>query len=144
MLRHLRELRVADASEYESASSSTPSIFAAGELVDVIGTSKGRGFQGVVKRHGFRGGPQDPRPVRPLSGRRARSARATTPGPGFKGLRMAGQMGNDRVTVQNLEGRASRSASATCSCVRGAVPGRAQRPGDGQQGRAESIGVRSR
>jgi large subunit ribosomal protein L3 len=76
--------------------------FAEGELVDVIGTSKGRGFQGVVKRHGFRGGPkthgQSDRLRAPGS-----IGSSATPGRVFKGLRMAGRMGGDRVTVQNLK-----------------------------------------
>jgi large subunit ribosomal protein L3 len=68
----------------------------------VTGTSKGRGFQGVVKRHGFRGGPkthgQSDRLRAPGS-----IGSSATPGRVFKGMRMAGRMGNDRVTVQNLK-----------------------------------------
>jgi large subunit ribosomal protein L3 len=80
----------------------TADAFAEGELVDITGTSKGRGFQGVVKRHGFRGGPkthgQSDRLRAPGS-----IGSSATPGRVFKGLRMAGRMGNDRVTVQNLK-----------------------------------------
>jgi large subunit ribosomal protein L3 len=79
----------------------TADAFAEGELVDVTGTSKGRGFQGVVKRHGFRGGPkthgQSDRLRAPGS-----IGSSATPGRVFKGMRMAGRMGNDRVTIQNL------------------------------------------
>src|SRR4029077_10308783 len=78
------------------------SLFAVGESVDIVGTSKGKGFQGGVKRHGFRGGPkthgQSDRTRAPGS-----IGSSATPGRVFKGLRMAGRMGNDRVTVQNLK-----------------------------------------
>ena len=77
------------------------SMFAVGELVDVAATSKGKGFAGVVKRYHFRGGPkthgQSDRHRRPGS-----IGSGTTPGRVYKGLRMAGRMGNERVTVQNL------------------------------------------
>ena len=73
-----------------------------GQMVDVTGTSKGKGFQGGVKRHGFAGGPkthgQSDRLRAPGS-----IGSSATPGRVFKGMRMAGRMGNDRVTVQNLE-----------------------------------------
>ena len=76
--------------------------FVGGELVDVIGTSKGRGFQGGMKRHGFHGGPkthgQSDRWRAPGS-----IGSSATPGRVMKGMRMAGHMGTDRVTVQNLE-----------------------------------------
>ena len=76
--------------------------FTAGELVDVTGTSKGKGFQGGVKRHGFGGGPkthgQSDRQRAPGS-----IGSSATPGRVFKGMKMAGHMGNERVTVQNLE-----------------------------------------
>jgi large subunit ribosomal protein L3 len=77
-------------------------VFAEGEVIDVTGTSKGRGFQGGVKRHGFAGGPkthgQSDRHRAPGS-----IGSSATPGRVFKGMRMAGHMGNDRVTVQNLK-----------------------------------------
>jgi large subunit ribosomal protein L3 len=77
-------------------------LFKLGDIIDVVGTSKGKGFQGVVKRHGFRGGPathgQSDRERAPGS-----LGSGTTPGRVFKGLRMAGRMGGDRVTVQNLQ-----------------------------------------
>jgi large subunit ribosomal protein L3 len=101
MSRTLREVDVDDASEYEVGQVVKADTFAEGDLVDVIGTSKGRGFQGVVKRHGFRGGPkthgQSDRLRAPGS-----IGSSATPGRVFKGMRMAGRMGNDRVTVQNL------------------------------------------
>ena len=102
MSRTLREVKVSDASDMAVGQVITADAFAEGELVDVTGTSKGRGFQGVVKRHGFRGGPkthgQSDRLRVPGS-----IGSSATPGRVFKGLRMAGRMGNDRVTIQNLK-----------------------------------------
>jgi len=95
--------------------------FAAGEFVDVTGTSKGRGFQGGVKRHGFNGGPRTHGQSDRL--RAPGSIGATsTPGRVFKGLRMAGHMGADKVTVQNL--RVIRvDAERNILLVEGSVPG---------------------
>lgn len=102
MSRTLREVRTDDSSEFSVGQVLKADEFAAGELVDVTGTSKGRGFQGGVKRHGFRGGPrthgQSDRLRAPGS-----IGSSATPGRVFKGLRMAGRMGNDRVTIQNLK-----------------------------------------
>jgi large subunit ribosomal protein L3 len=88
--------------EFKLGDSFDVSIFQPGEFVDVIGTSKGKGFQGVVKRHGFRGvGGQ-------THGQHNRGRAPGSLGPGstpsrvFKGMRMAGRMGGERVTVQNL------------------------------------------
>lgn len=101
MSRTLREVRADDASEFSVGQVITADAFAQGERVDVIGTSKGRGFQGVVKRHGFSGGPkthgQSDRLRAPGS-----IGSSATPGRVFKGMRMAGRMGGDRVTIQNL------------------------------------------
>ena len=102
MSRTLREVRTDDPSEFSVGQVITADAFGEGDLVDVIGTSKGRGFQGVVKRHGFRGGPkthgQSDRHRAPGS-----IGSSATPGRVFKGMRMAGRMGGDRVTVQNLK-----------------------------------------
>jgi large subunit ribosomal protein L3 len=102
MSRTLREVQADDASEFSVGQVITADEFAPGELVDVTGTSKGRGFQGGVKRHGFRGGPrthgQSDRLRAPGS-----IGSSATPGRVFKGLKMAGRMGGDRVTVQNLK-----------------------------------------
>lgn len=102
MSRKLREVGVDDASQYEVGQVVKADTFSEGDLVDVVGTSKGRGFQGGVKRHGFRGGPkthgQSDRLRAPGS-----IGSSATPGRVFKGMRMAGRMGNDRVTVQNLK-----------------------------------------
>ena len=101
-LRHLREVKADDVAEFELGQQIGVDIFEPGELVDVIGTSKGRGFAGVMKRHGFGGGPrthgQSDRARAPGS-----IGGGTTPGRVFKGLKMAGHMGNSRVTVKNLE-----------------------------------------
>src|SRR4051794_39962427 len=97
------------------------SMFNVGDLVDVVGTSKGKGFAGVVKRHHFHGGPkthgQSDRWRRPGS-----IGAGTTPGHVYKGLRMAGHMGHERVTAQNL--RVVRvDAEQNLLLLRGAVPG---------------------
>ena len=101
MSRTLREVKADDLGEFEVGQVINADTFAVGELVDVTGTSKGKGFQGVVKRHGFRGGPkthgQSDRLRAPGS-----IGSSATPGRVFKGLKMAGHMGHERVTVQNL------------------------------------------
>lgn len=100
-LRHLRELPVDSLEGVEVGARIDASLLKPGDLVDVTGTSKGRGFAGVVKRHGFSGGPkthgQSDRHRAPGS-----VGSGTTPGRVFKGMRMAGRMGGKRVTVQNL------------------------------------------
>lgn len=102
MSKTLREVKADDVAEFSIGQVITADAFAAGDLVDVIGTTKGRGFQGGVKRHGFSGGPkthgQSDRLRAPGS-----IGSSATPGRVFKGMRMAGRMGNDRVTVQNLK-----------------------------------------
>src|SRR3954447_11202792 len=101
MSRSLREVDATNPTEYTIGQVLTADTFSEGELVDVTGTSKGHGFQGGVKRHGFRGGPkthgQSDRHRAPGS-----IGSGTTPGRVFKGMRMAGHMGNERVTVANL------------------------------------------
>lgn len=102
MLRNLHEFRIADISSIDKGQKIDVSIFQPGDLVDVIGFSKGRGFAGGVKRHHFKGGPKTHGQSDRL--RAPGSIGATTsPGRVFKGLRMAGHMGNNRVTVKNLE-----------------------------------------
>ena len=98
--RLLREFRVEDASQYEIGTDLTVELFQGAERVDVIGTSKGRGFAGTVKRHKFHTGPKS---------HGSRNYRApgsigsnSTPNRVFKGQRMPGQHGNDRVTVRNV------------------------------------------
>ncbi len=102
MSRTLREVKADDVSEYEVGQVLKADTFNTGELVDITGTSKGRGFQGGVKRHGFAGGSkthgQSDRWRAPGS-----IGSSATPGRVVKGLRMAGHMGVDKVTVQNLK-----------------------------------------
>lgn len=120
-VKYLREFRVANLDDYQEGQKIDASIFATGDTVDVIGTSKGKGFAGGVKRHGFSGGPkthgQSDRWRAPGS-----IGAGTTPGRVWKGTRMAGRMGNDRVTVQNLK-VALVDAEKNVIAVRGAIPG---------------------
>jgi large subunit ribosomal protein L3 len=99
--RYLREVRVADPNEYEIGQTLGADVFEEGDIVHVVGKSKGRGFAGGVKRHHFAGGPkthgQSDRHRAPGS-----IGSGTTPGRVRKGLRMAGHMGDERVTVKNL------------------------------------------
>ena len=122
-LRHLRELRIADdeLAAFEEGQKLTVDIFEEGELVDVTGTSKGRGFAGGVKRYGFRGGPktlgQSDRLRAPGS-----VGACTTPGRVFKGKRMPGRMGGERVTTQTLK-VVLVDPERNLLALRGAVPG---------------------
>ena len=101
-VRHLREVKVDDVGEFELGQKIAVDIFQPEELVDVIGHSKGRGFAGTMKRHGFGGGSrthgQSDRARAPGS-----IGAGTTPGRVLKGLRMAGHMGDGRITVKNLQ-----------------------------------------
>jgi len=119
--RYLVELRVADASRYELGSEIKADVFEAGEKADVVGTSKGKGFAGVMKRHGFHG-----KPASHGTERKHRSpgsiGAGTTPHHVFKGQKMAGRMGHDRVTVLNLE-VVRVDAERNLILVKGAVPG---------------------
>ncbi|HEY2762461.1 MAG TPA: 50S ribosomal protein L3 [Pseudonocardiaceae bacterium] len=119
--RHLVELRTVDAGDYEVGQEVTVDVFAAGAVVDVIGTSKGKGTAGVMKRHGFSGlsashGTQ----------RKHRSPGSiggcATPSRVFKGTRMAGRMGNVRVTTQNLTVHRVETESGLL-LIKGALPG---------------------
>lgn len=120
-LEHLREVPVDSLEDVEIGARVDASLFVPGELVDVIGTSKGRGFAGVVKRHNFRGGPkthgQSDRWRRPGS-----VGSGTTPGRTFKNMRMAGHMGDARVTVKNLQVLRVDS-DRNIVAIRGAIPG---------------------
>lgn len=119
--RFLAELRTTDASEYEVGQEITAEVFEAGTVIDVTGTSKGKGTAGVMKRHGFKGlgashGTQ----------RKHRSPGSiggcATPGRVFKGLRMAGRMGHVKVTTQNLLVHRV-DAESGLILIKGAVPG---------------------
>jgi large subunit ribosomal protein L3 len=102
MVKTLREVKADDYSNVEVGQVFGADTFAEGEVIDVTGTSKGRGFQGGMKRHGFHGGPathgQSDRARAPGS-----IGSSATPGRVIKGQKMAGHMGNERVTVQNLK-----------------------------------------
>jgi large subunit ribosomal protein L3 len=120
-LRFLREFREKDPGFEEGAKVLVSDVFAVGETVDVLGTSKGKGFQGAVKRYHFRGGPK----THGQSDRhRAPGSRSsgTTPGRVYLGSRGPGHMGDDRVTVQNLK-VVLVDAERNLLGVRGAVPG---------------------
>ncbi|RPA61203.1 50S ribosomal protein L3 [Gordonia oryzae] len=120
--RHLAEIRVADVSELEIGQELTAEIFTDGALVDVTGTSKGKGFAGPMKRHGFSGlgASHGAHRVHRAPGSIGGCA---TPGRVFKGMRMAGRMGNDKVTTQNLTVHKV-DAEAGLLLIKGAIPGR--------------------
>jgi large subunit ribosomal protein L3 len=119
--RYLREIRVDDTNGYEIGQKLGPELFEEGDIVDVVGKSKGKGFAGGVKMHHFAGGPkthgQSDRHRAPGS-----IGSGTTPGRVRKGLRMAGHMGDNRVTVKNLRVFESNVARGVL-LIEGAVPG---------------------
>jgi large subunit ribosomal protein L3 len=120
-LRYLREFRADKDVELKEGDEVTVGVFAVGERVDVVGTSKGKGFTGVVKRYGFAGGPkthgQSDRLRAPGS-----IGQTTTPGRVYKGKRMPGHMGNRRVSSQNLQ-VVLVDAERNLIAVKGPVPG---------------------
>ena len=119
--RHVTEIRTSDAGEFTLGQELTAEAFASGSVVDVIGTTKGKGFAGVMKRHGFHGvgashgAHKNHRKPGSIGG-------ASTPSRVFKGVRMAGRMGVDRQTTQNLTVHAV-DAEKGLLLVKGAVPG---------------------
>ena len=119
--RHIAEIRTDDASEYTLGQEIGAETFEPGQVVDVVGTTKGKGFAGVMKRHGFHG-------LRASHGveRKHRSPGSiggcSTPGRVFKGMRMAGRMGNERQTTLNLKVQAV-DAERGLLLIKGAVPG---------------------
>ncbi len=119
--RHLTELRTDDTSQYSLGQELTVDMFEAGKKVDVMGTSKGKGFAGVMKRHNFKGVSSSHGSHR--NHRKPGSIGASsTPSRVFKGMRMAGRMGGDRVTVLNLTVH-SVDLEKGILLVKGAVPG---------------------
>ncbi|MFE6965783.1 MULTISPECIES: 50S ribosomal protein L3 [unclassified Agromyces] len=120
--RHVTEVRTADAASYELGQElAVEGAFEAGQLVDVVGTSKGKGFAGVMKRHNFKGVSASHGSHR--NHRKPGSIGASsTPSRVFKGMRMAGRMGGERVTVLNLRVHAV-DAEKGLLLVKGAVPG---------------------
>jgi large subunit ribosomal protein L3 len=122
-LKFLREFKVSekDLDQFKVGDKIDTSIFSLGDLVNATSVSKAKGFQGVVKRHGFHGGPRSH--GQKHSEREAGSIGATGPQRVFKGKKMPGRMGGDRVTVRNLkivniDGKANRLF------IKGALPGR--------------------
>jgi large subunit ribosomal protein L3 len=120
-LRYLREVKSDDIGAVAVGQEIKADIFEPGELVDVIGRSKGRGFAGTMKRHGFHGGPrthgQSDRARAPGS-----IGGGTTPGKVFKGLKMSGHMGNVRITVKKLK-VVQVDTERNLLLVKGGVPG---------------------
>ena len=119
--RHVTEIRTSDAGEFTLGQELTAEAFASGSVVDVIGTTKGKGFAGVMKRHGFHG-------VGASHGAHKNHRKpgsigaSSTPSRVFKGMRMAGRMGGERVTVLNLTVHAV-DIEKGLLLVKGAVPG---------------------
>jgi large subunit ribosomal protein L3 len=120
VFRYLRELRLDDADQFQIGDTLGADIFAAGDIIDVTGTSIGKGYQGVVKRWGFKGG-------RSTHGSRFHRAPGSigcsaTPSRVFKNKKMPGQLGNERVTVQKLQ-VVRVDAADNLLLIKGAVPG---------------------
>ncbi|KKW65792.1 50S ribosomal protein L3 [Mycolicibacterium elephantis] len=122
--RHLAELRLDDdaTAEYEVGQELTAEIFTDGSYVDVTGTSKGKGFAGTMKRHGFRGQGAS-HGTQAVHRRPGSIGGCATPGRVFKGTRMAGRMGNDRITTQNLLVHKVDAENGVL-LIKGAIPGR--------------------
>ena len=120
-VKHLREVKADNLQDYSIGQQISVDIFDVGEKIDVIGTTKGKGFAGTMKRHGFGGGPrthgQSDRGRAPGS-----IGGGTTPGKVYKGLKMSGHMGNERVTVKNLE-IVQIDQDRNLLVVKGGVPG---------------------
>ena len=119
--RHVTEIRTSDTANYTVGQEVTAEVFEAGQLDNDVGTSKGKGFAGVMERHNFKG-------VRASHGSHRNHRKpgsigaSSTPSRVFKGMRMAGRMGGDRVTVMNLAVH-SVNAEHGVLLVKGAVPG---------------------
>ena len=119
--RHLVELRTDDAGDYTLGQEITAELFESGQIVDVVATSKGKGTAGVMKRHGFHGvsashgSHRNHRKPGSIGG-------ASTPGRVFKGVKMAGRMGNARTTTQNLTVHAV-DTDRGLLLIKGAIPG---------------------
>ncbi len=119
--RHLVELRTDDASDYSVGQELAVDTFEAGQTIDVVGTTKGKGYAGVMKRHGFHGvssshgAHKNHRKPGSIGG-------CATPGRVFKGMRMAGRMGSNKQTTQNLIIHAV-DAENGIILIKGAVPG---------------------
>ena len=118
--RYVREFRFENASEYSVKDEIKADIFAAGDKIDAAAVSKGKGFQGAIKRHGQHRGPMAHGSK--FHRHQGSNGSATTPGRVFKGKGMPGHMGNVKVTIQNLE-IVRVDAENSLILVKGAVPG---------------------
>ncbi len=118
--RFVREFKLDDAEAYEVGQEVKVDVFTAGDVIDVTGTSKGKGFQGAIKRHGFSRGPMTHGSK--YHRHAGSNGAASSPSRVFKGKKMPGRMGAERVTVQNLE-VVSVDAENNLLLVKGAVPG---------------------
>ncbi|NPV54067.1 MAG: 50S ribosomal protein L3 [Firmicutes bacterium] len=118
--RYLKEIRTDDAEQFQVGQEVKADIFKEGDSVDITGTSLGKGFSGVVKRWNFRRGPMS---HGSMYHRRVGSLGATDPARVFKGRRLPGRLGGERVTIQNLK-VVKVDADRNLLLVRGAVPGR--------------------
>jgi large subunit ribosomal protein L3 len=119
--RYLAELRTTDAETYEVGQEITAEVFAAGAKVDVTGTSKGKGYAGVMKRHGFKGQGAS-HGAQAVHRKPGSIGGCATPGRVFKGVRMAGRMGHEKVTTQGLTVHDVRVEDGLL-LIKGAVPG---------------------
>ena len=118
--RYVREFRLEDAESYALAQEIKADIFAAGDKIDATAISKGKGFQGAIKRHGQHRGPMAHGSK--FHRHQGSNGSATTPGRVFKGKGMPGQMGHKKITIQNLE-VVRVDAEKNLLLVKGAVPG---------------------
>ena len=118
--RYVREFRLEDAENYSVKDEIKADVFAAGDKIDATAISKGKGFQGAIKRHGQHRGPMAHGSK--FHRHAGSNGSATTPGKVFKGKKMAGHMGHERVTVQNLE-VVRVDAENNLLLVKGSVPG---------------------
>ena len=119
--RHLAEFKGSDG-EYKAGDTLTVDMFSEADFVDIIGTSKGKGYQGVVKRHGFGGVGQSTHGQHNRLRAPGSIGACSYPAKVFKGMRMAGQMGNQRVTVQNLQ-VVKVIAEHNILMIKGSIPG---------------------
>jgi 50S ribosomal protein L3, bacterial len=134
--KYLREFKVENPDEFEIGQEIKADVFSVGDKVDVTGTSKGKGTQGVIKRHGFgRGRESHGSKFHRMPGG---MAAGTYPGRVFKGHRMMGRMGNEKVTVQNLQ-VVRVDADKNLLLIKGAVPGPKKRFSNNQRNSKEVI-----
>ena len=119
--RHVVEVRTADAGEYQLGQELTAGVFEVGQVVDATATTKGKGFSGVMKRHGF-AGQRASHGAHRIHRAPGSIGACATPGRVFKGLRMAGRLGGERQTTQNLKIQ-SIDVEQGIILLRGAVPG---------------------